>query len=208
MNSMYRYQRYFYNATRKYYLLGRDELISRMSIQPGENILEIGCGTGRNLIILSKKHPKANFFGLDASSAMLETAKTTIALHNLQNVSLKTVLADDFNFRETFGLERPFDTIFFSYSITMIPTWEESIAKAMENLSPGRSIYIVDFYDQAGLPSWFRALLKNWLKRFHVQFRAGLMPYLQQMEDGGSGKLQIIPIARRYAFIVHFEKAP
>ena len=155
MNSMYRYQRYFYNATRKYYLLGRDKLISQMKIQPGENVLEVGCGTGRNLIILAKKHPQANFFGLDASSAMLETAQSKIGARNLQNISLKTALADDFDFRATFGIEKPFDTIFFSYSITMIPTWKESIGVALENLSPGRSFYIVDFYDQAGLPGWF-----------------------------------------------------
>ena len=207
MNSMYRYQRYFYNATRKYYLLGRDKLISQMRIRPGENILEIGCGTGRNLIILAKKHPEANFFGLDASSAMLETAQTKISAQNLQNISLKTALAEDLNFGETFGLKRPFDTIFFSYSITMIPTWKESIAVALENLSSGRSFYIVDFYDQAGLPAWFRALIKNWLKTFHVQFWSGLMPYLQEMEHSGLGELQITPIARRYAFIARFEKA-
>ena len=44
------------------------KLISEMNVKDGENILEVGCGTGRNLEILAKKHPKTNFFGLDASA--------------------------------------------------------------------------------------------------------------------------------------------
>ena len=100
---MYRHQRYFYNITRKYYLLGRDKLIARMDIQAGENILEVGCGTGRNLIILAKKYPRANFFGLDASSAMLTTARDKIDALNLKNIRLETALADNFGYQKTFN---------------------------------------------------------------------------------------------------------
>ena len=35
MDRMYRYQRHIYDATRKFYLLGRDGLIERMSLLPG-----------------------------------------------------------------------------------------------------------------------------------------------------------------------------
>ena len=47
MDRMYRLQRYFYDATRKYYLLGRDRLLNEMDIQPGQHVLEAGCGTAR-----------------------------------------------------------------------------------------------------------------------------------------------------------------
>ena len=78
MDRMYRYQRYFYDITRKYYLLGRDKLIAQMDVQTGENVLEVGCGTARNLIILAKKYPTTNFFGLDASSEMLKTSQLKV----------------------------------------------------------------------------------------------------------------------------------
>jgi S-adenosylmethionine-diacylgycerolhomoserine-N-methlytransferase len=207
MDSMYRYQRYFYNATRKYYLLGRDKLISQLSIRPGSRTLEVGCGTSRNLIILAEKNADASFFGLDASSEMLKTAREKIDAKKLKNISLETALAEDFSYSETFGQEKPFDTIFFSYSISMIPTWKESIAAALTNLSSGGAFYIVDFYDQKDLPGWFGAMLRGWLRRFHVQFWRDLMPYLEDLEDRGLGKLEITPIARRYAFLAKFEKA-
>ncbi len=206
MDAMYRHQRYFYDLTRKYYLLGRDRLIREMNVQAGENVLEVGCGTGRNLIILAKKHKDANFFGLDASSEMLKTAQAKIDRENLKNISLKIALADDYDYKKTFNLENPFDTIFFSYSISMIPTWRKSIASALANLKSGRSFYIVDFYDQKEMPAWFRRILKSWLKQFHVQFWSDLLPHLENSEKQGLGKLETVSIARRYAFIVNFQK--
>lgn len=208
MDRMYRYQRHFYDLTRKYYLLGRDRMIEQMDVQAGEAVLEVGCGTGRNLIVLAEKYPAARFYGLDASSEMLRTAQTKIDAKNLaQRIVLKTELAENLDFRQTFGLDEPFDTIFFSYSITMIPTWRESIQAALDNLKAGRSIYIVDFWDQKDLPRWFQKLLKGWLKQFHVKHWAELIPHLEDLEKQGLGKLSITSIAKRYAFLAKFGKA-
>ncbi len=206
MDRMYRHQRYFYDFTRKYYLLGRDKLISEMDIQPYENVLEIGCGTGRNLMILAQKHPNADFYGLDASAAMLETAGAKARGKNLHNIRFESALADNFSFDSTFGLGEPFDTIFFSYSISMIPTWREAVRSALDNLKRGQSLYIVDFYDQRDLPKRFRQVLKIWLKQFHVKYHEALIPYLEELETRQIGKLSVMPIYRSYSFIIRFKK--
>lgn len=206
MDKMYRYQRYFYDFTRKYYLLGRDKLISEMDVKSGENILEIGCGTGRNLAILAKKYPNTNLYGLDASAEMLETAQKKIDKKKLENVHLEVALADDFSFDKTFNLEKPFDTIFFSYSISMIPTWQESIANALENLKNGRPLYIVDFYDQRNLPVGFQKILQGWLKQFHVKYPRELIPHLEKLESEGLGKHSVKSIYKSYSFIAKFVK--
>lgn len=206
MDRMYRYQRYFYDFTRKYYLLGRDSLIKEMKISDGANVLEIGCGTGRNLTILAKKFPRANFFGLDASAAMLETAQGKIKTKNLDNITLKTALADDFSFDETFGLPEKFDVIFFSYSISMIPPWKEAIDNALKNLKEEKSLYIVDFFDQKDLPGWFRKILQSWLKQFHVKYPENLLPFLKNLQKTGAGKLSVKSIYKSYSFIAEFQK--
>lgn len=206
MDRMYRLQRYFYDATRKYYLLGRDQLLKVMDVQPGERVIEIGCGTARNLIILSNRHPHTNLYGLDASAAMLETAQSKIDAAGAKNITLKTALADDFSFDKTFGLTEQFDKIFFSYSISMIPPWRESIENALANLKPGGQLYIVDFYDQAELPVAFQKLLKWWLKKFHVQFWGDLMPFLNQFQRSHSMDVKITPLFRRYSFIARVGK--
>jgi len=204
---MYRHQRYFYDLTRKYYLLGRDRLLAEMDVQPGQNVLEIGCGTGRNLMILARRYPKTNFFGLDASVAMLETAAAKIAKNNIHNIILKTALADSFNHNENFRLDQRFDAVFFSYSISMIPPWRESIENALKNLKSDGTLYIVDFYDQRDLPKFFQKMLKSWLRKFHVQFWDDLIPFLESLEFRGTGKLNITDLYRRYSFIVKFQKS-
>lgn len=199
MDRMYRLQRYFYDLTRKYYLLGRDQLLDEMNVQPGERVLEAGCGTARNLIILAKRHPDTHFYGLDASAAMLETAQSKADSAAVENVTLKTTLADDFTAEGTFGLPEKFDKIFFSYSISMIPPWRESIENALRNLKPGGELFIVDFYDQQELPAPFRRSLKWWLAKFHVQFWPDLIPYLESLK--AERNITIKPMFRRYSFI-------
>src|SRR5258705_12381745 len=54
MDKAYRRQRHFYDLTRKYYLLGRDRLLRQLNAKPGERVIEIGCGTARNLIRIAE----------------------------------------------------------------------------------------------------------------------------------------------------------
>lgn len=206
MDKMYRHQRYFYDLTRKYYLLGRDRLIAQMDIDDGENILEVGCGTGRNLLILAKRFPNANFFGLDASAVMLETAQRKIDTNGIRNLNLENALADDFTFGETFDVEDAFDAVYFSYSISMIPIWQESVQNALNNLKSGRSFYIVDFYDQKNLPVFFRKILQAWLRQFHVKYPEDLIPFLKKLEEENLGKLEVKSIYKSYSFIANFKK--
>lgn len=201
MDRMYRLQRYFYDVTRKYYLLGRDQLLDSMDVQPGERVLEVGCGTARNLIMLARSNPRAEFFGLDASAAMLETASSKVEAAGVTNIALRTSLADSFTYDAGFGLERPFDKIFFSYTISMIPTWKDSIENCLRNLRPGGDLFIVDFFDQGELPMTFRRFLKWWLSKFHVTFWPELMPYLHSLETNSTARATITPLFRRYSFI-------
>src|SRR5258708_31716481 len=79
MNRMYRRQRHIYDGTRRYYLLGRDQLIAGLRPAAGASVLEIGCGTGRNLVVAALLHPDARFFGIDVSTEMLTSAISAIS---------------------------------------------------------------------------------------------------------------------------------
>src|SRR5947199_10848663 len=83
MDRLYRRQRQLYDFTRKYYLLGRDRLIRRLSPRAGSRVLEIGCGTARNLVVAAHIYPDVHFFGIDISSQMLETARRVIEREGL-----------------------------------------------------------------------------------------------------------------------------
>lgn len=207
MDRMYRLQRYFYDFTRKYYLLGRDRLLRQMELKPGDHVLEIGCGTARNLIVLARQRPDVLCYGLDASNEMLATAANKARRRGLESrIVLRTCYAEELDHARTFQLEKPFDAAFFSYSLSMIPTWREAIAAALANLKPQATLYVVDFWDQGGWPRWFRGLLKSWLDLFHVVHRPELLDHLRELDARGVGRLSLEPVAGRYAYLASFRK--
>jgi len=168
MNRIYRHQRHIYDATRKYFLLGRDLLIARLDPPDAACVLEIGCGTGRNLILAAQRYPQARFFGIDVSTEMLTSAIEAIARAGLAaRVSVAHADATAFDPEGLFGKAR-FDRVFISYSLSMIPAWRAVLDSAIARLAPGGELHIVDFGGQDGLPRWFRSLLRRWLALFHV----------------------------------------
>ncbi|MER3431069.1 MAG: hypothetical protein C4325_09060 [Blastocatellia bacterium] len=187
MDRMYRFQRHFYDLTRKYYLLGRDKLLRKLMDSHRNRILEIGCGTGRNLIILGRQMPAAKLFGLDASAAMIETAINKARSNGIKNLKFARELAGSFSFRKTFGLAEPFDAIFFSYSLSMIPDWGHAIDNAFRNLAGDGTIYCVDFFDMAGLPGPFAGAMRWWLSKFGVSYCVGIKEYLMSLDSKNRG---------------------
>jgi S-adenosylmethionine-diacylgycerolhomoserine-N-methlytransferase len=207
MDRMYRLQRYIYDFTRKYYLLGRDRLLREMEVQPGQRVLEIGCGTARNLIELARQRPGVACYGLDASHEMLATAAGKVQRARLTSrISLRHCLAEELDHARTFNLAEPFDAAFFSYSLSMIPTWPQAIDAALANLKPRAVFYVVDFWDQGAWPGWFRVLLKRWLDLFGVHYRPELLEHLRALEAQGVGTLGVQSVAGRYAFLATFRK--
>ena len=206
MDRIYALQRYFYDFTRKYYLLGRDRLIARMPVAVSDRIVEIGCGTGRNLILLARNNPTAQFYGVDAANVMIDTAGKKVARGNLGGrIHLRQGMAEEIDARSWFDIEN-FDCAFFSYSLSMIPTWPAALEAAMANLKPGGELWVVDFWDQAGYPKLFAKLQAAWLSLFHVHHRPELLAYLQKMQSDGRGSLTLEPVGRRYAYLARFVK--
>jgi S-adenosylmethionine-diacylgycerolhomoserine-N-methlytransferase len=199
MDGVYRYQRHVYDLTRKYYLLGRDRLIERLGVPPDGTVLELGCGTGRNLARAAHAFPDARFFGLDISAGMLETAAATVRREGLSGrVALARGDASDFDAAELFG-QSGFDRVFISYALSMIPEWQRTVTAALAALTPGGSLHIVDFGSQERLPRWFRTALRAWLGKFHVVPRDSLREVLESESPRADATLRFETLYRGYA---------
>ena len=201
MDRMYRYQRHIYDLTRKYYLLGRDRTICGLDLPANGSLLEVGCGTGRNLLKAQKLFPSAQLFGLDISAEMLTSVRANF--RGMPNQpTLRVADAPDFH-AEDFGTGG-FDRVMISYALSMIPDWERAIDAALAALKPGGSLHIVDFGQQERLPTWFARVLRAWLTRFHVTPRATLRRVLEERQKNLGGTLQFEEIGRGYAWRVVF----
>lgn len=196
MDRIYRHQRYIYDITRKYYLFGRDRMIRDLDLKPGDRLVEIGCGTARNLVKIARRYPEARLYGLDASHEMLKSAAHTIARAGLDHrITLAHGYAENLN-PAMFGETEPFEACLFSYSLSMIPDWRGAINAASRNLADGGQIHIVDFGDLTGLGGIARAAMMGWLHLFHVAPREEL---IARFEHEPGADLRLLP--GRYAFL-------
>jgi S-adenosylmethionine-diacylgycerolhomoserine-N-methlytransferase len=199
MNRMYRRQRHIYDATRRYYLLGRDQLIAGLQPAAGDSILEMGCGTGRNLVLAARLHPNARFFGIDVSTEMLTSAITSISRRGLtKRIRVAHGDAAALNPQNLFGM-RSFDHVFVSYSLSMIPAWRRVIHAAASHLKSGGRLHIVDFGNQERLPAAVRVLLLRWLAVFDVTPRDDLERELSAIADAAGAELRFQRPFRGYA---------
>ena len=199
MNRMYRRQRHIYDGTRRYYLLGRDRMIAGLRPAPGASILEIGCGTGRNLVQAAKLYPHARWFGLDVSTEMLTSAIATISRRGLTS-QIRVAHGDGTAFDPQFLFGVPsFDHVMISYSLSMIPNWNGVLQAALMRLKPGGRLHVVDFGNQERWPGTARALLVRWLAMFDVTPRNELERVLSAMAGSSGADLTFERPFRGYA---------
>lgn len=169
----YRFQSRIYDLTRWAFLFGRKEIMAMLppSSGPSEHIVEVGCGTGFNLLALQDHRPHAWITGLDVSADMLEKARN-------KTMNLSKVRLLEAPYGPTGKNFQDLDGILISYALTMMnPGWEEILEQAHADLRPGGWIAVVDFHDSA-LP-----FFKQHMSGHHVRMDGHLLPWLEKHFD-------------------------
>ena len=107
-----------------------------MALQPGPSLVEVGCGTARNLIAIARRYPEARLYGLDASAAMLETARASECAGRARAPHQSAAGPGRRTLARRVRTVRAFDHVLFSYSLSMIPDWRGALAAGFDALSP------------------------------------------------------------------------
>ena len=205
MEGMYRWQRHVYDASRKYYLWGRDALIDELALEPHDALLEIGCGTARNLITIARRYPGALLYGFDASAAMLEVGRAkAMAAKLADRIQLAFGLAGSGVERTLFERPQGYDRVVFSYALSMFDDPAGAIDGAVAALGPGGRLHVVDFGDMDGLPAPLRALLRRWLHAFHVHPSMAAHERLRERQAADGAELRFRELAGGYAQLVTY----
>jgi S-adenosylmethionine-diacylgycerolhomoserine-N-methlytransferase len=171
VGAYYRWHAHIYDGTRWAFLFGRRELIEAAAGMgaPPRSILEVGCGTGGNLVRLARRFPQAEIAGLDLSSSMLAKARPKLASFG----SRVKLLHGAYPGPPT----GTYDLIVLSYCLSMInPGHAEVLDRCVSDLNEYGRLAIVDFHDTPFAP------FRHWMGWNHVRMDGHLLHSLATRE--------------------------
>jgi len=158
----YRFLTPFYDFIQKYIVRDvryKSLLIAQAKIQPGQYVLDLGCGTGTLAIMAKQTQPAAEVAGLDADPDMLKVAK-------YKSVQMKATVKFDVGFTNQLPYpDASFDRVLSSIMIHHLKTpdkWQTA-REVYRVLKPGGQLHIIDF----GKPvTWYGKILGPLLHKF------------------------------------------
>ena len=189
LEGFYAPQAEHYDRFRERLLHGRRELIERLDPRPGQSVVELGGGTGRNLEYLGDRVGTLGRFELvDLCPSLLTQARKRC--ERWPGI-VTAVQADATTYRPAWASKYGVDCVVFSYSLTMIPDWRRAMNNAIRMLRPGGLLGVVDFYVSPDVPrpggvrhGWAaRRFWPRWFGHDGVNLSAEHLPELMRRTD-------------------------
>lgn len=125
--------------------LGRPHEIRRravdvLELEPGDTVLEVACGSGRNFPYLQEAiGPQGSLVGVDYSREMLATARKLCRRRGWNNVELLQRNAADLQLPDA-----SFDGVLCVLGVSAIPEWTQALIEAHRVLQPGARLSVCD----------------------------------------------------------------
>jgi ubiquinone/menaquinone biosynthesis C-methylase UbiE len=152
----------------------RRNAVDRLKLRAGDSVLEVGCGTGRNLPFLHNAVGQTGrVYGVDLSPGMLSKAYDLKGRYGWDNVHLAHGDAVDYVAPE------PLDGVLFSLSYNTMPHHCAVLHQVWKQLRPGGSLVIMDAKPPPGRGGEFILPFSVWLMKRTVLGN----PYIQPWKD-------------------------
>jgi len=144
---------------------GRVQAIQRMGIRAGDQILEVGVGTGINAGLYPTD---CAVTGIDLSSSMLEKARERVARKGIGNMRLLEMDAADIRFADG-----TFDIVYAPYLISVVPDPVAVACEMRRVCRPGgRIIFLNHFRSPNPLLAWIERGISPFT--VHIGFKSDL----------------------------------
>jgi demethylmenaquinone methyltransferase/2-methoxy-6-polyprenyl-1,4-benzoquinol methylase len=113
--------------------------VAALKLKPGDTVLEIGAGTGRNFpYLVEAVGPGGTVIGVDASEGMLAEARRLIERRDWSNVQLVHQDAAELH------VDPEVAGVLFSLSYSALPEPRPALARSWEKLAPGGRVVVMD----------------------------------------------------------------
>ncbi len=103
-------------------------ILQIISLKDGETLLDLGCGTGAQMLKFATSHPKSEIFGIDASETSLEIIKNYCKKNNIINVT--TIQGSMYDCLSLLKDTNDFDVVCSSYALY----YSKNISKLISNI--------------------------------------------------------------------------
>jgi ubiquinone/menaquinone biosynthesis C-methylase UbiE len=172
----------------------RRRAVVALNLRPGDVVLEIGTGTGRNFpYLVDAVGPTGRVIAVDASAGMLAEARKLVERERWSNVEL---IREDATLLQ---LDRDVDAVLFSLSYSAMPEPRPALAATWQRLRGGGRVVVMDL----GLTEGGPARLLEPIARLLLKFTPG-DPYSDPWSDLTSyGKVQ----TKRFLFGLFYASA-
>ncbi|GJF07940.1 hypothetical protein NGTWS0302_32820 [Mycolicibacterium cyprinidarum] len=132
------------------YRAGRIAAINLMELRPGDNVLDIGCGTGLNFSHLQRRiGPSGSITAVDTSAQMLSQARRradSAGWHNVRLVEADATALDADTLRAGGG----FDAVISTYALSLMVNWPRAMSLMTVVTRPGGRLAVVDMQKPIG----------------------------------------------------------
>jgi phosphatidylethanolamine/phosphatidyl-N-methylethanolamine N-methyltransferase len=118
----------------------REAVVRRLTIDPGERVLEVGVGTGLCLPMYPRH---CAVTGIDISAAMLQKAADRVHAERLANVNLEVMDAGEMTFDDD-----SFDLVIAAYVVTAVPDYRKLMSEMIRVSRPGGRIILLNHFTQ------------------------------------------------------------
>jgi ubiquinone/menaquinone biosynthesis C-methylase UbiE len=126
----------------------RGRAVDALALEPGDTVVEMGCGTGANVPHLRERvGPEGRVVGVDFTKGMLDRARDRIGREGWENVHLVRGDAAEIGFRGEV------DAVFATFVVGMLADPAAAVDRWADLLAPGGRLALLD---AAQSTRWYR----------------------------------------------------
>lgn len=146
-------------------------LIAQARIQPSQNVLDVGCGTGTLTLLIKQIQLDAIVYGLDVDSQVLDIARRKIEQAG-ETIVLQQGTATCLPYPD-----ESFDRVFASLMLHHLTRQDklQALSEAFRVLKPGGELHVADFGKPHDFVMWLISLAMRWAEEVHDNI-LGLLP--------------------------------